>query len=301
VTNLAFDTTSATFDGPGHCMNSPNIWYRYTATCTGDVTVSLLGSSYDTKLAVYRTSTCYPAAAALIECNDDFGSSYQSQITFAGTSGQQYLIEVGGYGSAKGQGKLTTSCTGTTPTQQKPDLGDAPDSTNNLGKVMHAYPSPVLVPGNFPTVYDDLSGMGPRGPAHVNTQVVAYLGKKITSETEADKGTDEDGVNNIRPLSDTANRDDGDDSVRSTCRIAAGPTSTIPSLLSRQGPICGSTSGSISTAMATGTTMSIVPPALCLSGRSRISTSSACRQGSISSPLARSCPGIPRAGRRISG
>ncbi|MFH1716320.1 MAG: GEVED domain-containing protein, partial [Planctomycetota bacterium] len=50
-------------------------------------------------------------------------------------------------------------------------------------------------------------------PAHVNTQVVAYLGKKITSETEADKGTDEDGVNNIRPLSDTANRDDGDDSV----------------------------------------------------------------------------------------
>jgi len=213
VTNLAFDTTSATFDGPGHCMNSPNIWYRYTATCTGDVTVSLLGSSYDTKLAVYRTSTCYPAAAALIECNDDFGSSYQSQITFAGTSGQQYLIEVGGYGSAKGQGKLTTSCTGTTPTQQKPDLGDAPDSTNNLGKVMHAYPSPVLVPGNFPTVYDDLSGMGPRGPAHVNTQVVAYLGKKITSETEADKGTDEDGVNNIRPLSDTANRDDGDDSV----------------------------------------------------------------------------------------
>ncbi len=213
VTDLAFDTTTATFDGPGHCMNSPNIWYLYTATCTGDVTVSLLGSSYDTKLAVYKGASCYPAASALIECNDDYASSYQSQVTFAGTSGQQYLIEVGGYGSAKGQGKLTVSCTGAVPTQQKPDLGDAPDSTNNLGKVMHAYPSPALIPGNFPTVYDDLSGMGPRGPAHVNNQVVAFLGKKITAETEADKGLDEDGGNNIRPLSDTANRDDGDDGV----------------------------------------------------------------------------------------
>ena len=27
VTNLAFDTTSATFDGPGHCKTAPNIWY----------------------------------------------------------------------------------------------------------------------------------------------------------------------------------------------------------------------------------------------------------------------------------
>jgi hypothetical protein len=47
----------------------------------------------------------------------------------------------------------------------------------------------------------------------LNTQGVAYLGRKITAENEADKGLDEDGVNNIRPLSDTSNHDDGDDGI----------------------------------------------------------------------------------------
>jgi len=52
VAGLYFDTTNATFDGPGLCMTSPNIWYCYTASCTGNVTVSLLGSSFDTGAAV---------------------------------------------------------------------------------------------------------------------------------------------------------------------------------------------------------------------------------------------------------
>ncbi|MFH1715756.1 MAG: PPC domain-containing protein, partial [Planctomycetota bacterium] len=143
VTDLAFNTTDATFDGPGHCMTSPNIWYSYTASCTGDVTVSLLGSSYDTMLAVYEGSTCYPTAGNLIECNDDSGSAYQSEITFAAVSGSQYLIEVGGYGSAKGQGILNVSCQGQVIVSSKTDLGDAPDSTNNPGNPMLTSRNPV--------------------------------------------------------------------------------------------------------------------------------------------------------------
>ena len=42
VTNLAFSTVGATHDGPGACMTSSNIWYKYTATCTGSATFSLL-------------------------------------------------------------------------------------------------------------------------------------------------------------------------------------------------------------------------------------------------------------------
>ncbi|MHC4681843.1 MAG: hypothetical protein ACYTEK_24530, partial [Planctomycetota bacterium] len=34
VTDLPFDTNGATFDGPGHCMSSPNIWYCYIASTT---------------------------------------------------------------------------------------------------------------------------------------------------------------------------------------------------------------------------------------------------------------------------
>ena len=94
VKNLPFSTTGARFGGEGLCMTSPNIWYCYTAPCSGDVTVSLAGSNYDTMLAVYRGCTCYPTYGRLIECNDDYGSSHQSRVTFASIAGHQYLIEV---------------------------------------------------------------------------------------------------------------------------------------------------------------------------------------------------------------
>jgi propanediol dehydratase small subunit len=216
VTNQQFKTTEATFDGPGYCMTSPNIWYCYTATCTGDVTVSLAGSSYDTMLTVYDGCECYPAQEDLIGCNDDIGNTYQSEITFAATSGSQYLIEIGGYASETGEGLLTISCEGIV-VPNKPDLGDAPDSTNNFGAAMMAYPSqgllPVVVQAHYPTVYNDGSGTGPYGPVHINAQTKAFLGKKITRETEADTGIDEDGANNIRPSADRPNMDQGDDGV----------------------------------------------------------------------------------------
>ena len=209
VTDLEFDTRDATFDGPGLCMTSPNIWYCYTATCTGDVIVSLSGSSFDTMLAVYDGCECYPTSDEMIECNDDSGTGFQSEITFAAVAGNQYLIEIGGYGSETGQGKLSISCETVVPLN-KSDLGDAPDSTNNYGLSMNAYTG---IKANFPTVFDDGSGVGPYGPVHINTEVVAYLGKKITRETEADTGTDEDGINNINPSGNSPNHDKGDDGV----------------------------------------------------------------------------------------
>ncbi|MHC4497795.1 MAG: DUF7901 domain-containing protein, partial [Planctomycetota bacterium] len=126
VVDLPFDTTCASFDGNGICMYSPNIWYCYTATCTGLVTVSLCGSSYDTMLAVYNGCDCYPASSDLIECNDDHDCngafSWQSQITFHAAAGSDYLIEVGGYGTNTGQGLLSISCC---PAPANDDCNDA--------------------------------------------------------------------------------------------------------------------------------------------------------------------------------
>jgi hypothetical protein len=213
VTDMGFDTRDATFDGPGLCMTSPNIWYCYTASCTGVVTVSLLGSSYDTMLAVYDDCGCYPTSGDLIECNDDAIWGYQSQVIFNAIGGNRYLIEIGGYGSADGEGILNISCEGSPTEPDKPDLGDAPDRTNNFGTNMTAYMWPASVPANFPTVFDDGSGVGPYGPAHLNAQAVAYLGKTITRETEADTGPDEDSANNIYPPGDGPDHDLGDDGV----------------------------------------------------------------------------------------
>ncbi len=210
VTNQAFDTTCATFDGPGHFITSPNIWYLYKATSTTDVTVSLCGSKFDTKLAIYKGGNCYPSSGALIKQNDDF-CSWQSEATFAATAGQTYLIEVGGFGSQTGQGMLTISSVVVPPPIKEFDLGDAPDSTNNFGVAMTAY---GLTQANFPTVFNDASGLGPHGPIHQNPRAVAYLGSSVSLENEADIGPDEDGINNnIKPAVNHPNNDWYDNGV----------------------------------------------------------------------------------------
>ena len=95
----------------------------------------------------------------------------------------------------------------------KSDLGDARDASNNIGRQMFAYPHPFGVRANFPTVYDDGSGTGPYGPFHINDRLAAHLGRRITRETEADIGPDEDGENNINPRVNSGNRDYGDDGI----------------------------------------------------------------------------------------
>ncbi len=209
VKSLAFDTSDATFDGGGDCMASPNIWYCYTAPCTGEATISLCGSGFDTMLAVYDGCGCDAEQGDMLACNDD-ACDTQSEVTINVIAGQKYLIEVGGYGTETGQGLLAinTSC----EAEVTPDLGDAPDSTNNLGAAMTAYPSDAAQ-ANYPTVFDDGSGVGPYGPVHVNSPMAAYLGKSITGENEADTGPDADGDNNIDPQKDAADKDGGDDGV----------------------------------------------------------------------------------------
>jgi hypothetical protein len=208
VINLAFDTTDATNDGPDEHITGPNIWYRYTATCSGDLTISLCGSSYDTALAVYAGHDCGNIDEPL-KYNDDSCSS-QSEITLMGVAaGNKYLIEIGGYQNSAGQGILNIICEGE-PAEEGPDLGDAPDRTNNLGYNMTTYGN--LTPANFPTVFDDGTGLPPYGPKHESPLSVAHLGDGVTAEDEADSGWDQDPHNNINPPSYN-NRDQMDDGV----------------------------------------------------------------------------------------
>lgn len=111
VTNLPYSTLFATADGPLGCQQAPNVWYLYTASCTGNAVFSLCGSTYDTKMTVYDGASCTGTELA---CNDDF-CSLQSEVVVPVIAGQQYLVEVGGYvststGPALGDGVLTTYC-----------------------------------------------------------------------------------------------------------------------------------------------------------------------------------------------
>ena len=99
VSELAYSTNEASFDGEGYCMDSPNIWYVYTPTFTGNMKITLT-ADYSAKMAVYNGGDCSPIA-------DEIGCTSESSISFAATLGNQYLIEVGGTGEQIGSGFLT--------------------------------------------------------------------------------------------------------------------------------------------------------------------------------------------------
>ena len=211
VLDLPFDTTKATHDGPGLAMRSPNLWYRYTAGCTGPATVSLCGSQFDTMVAAYEGGACNPGPDRLIGYNDD-ACGLQSEMTFDVVAGQKYLIEVGGYGRSTGTGVLTIVCeAGATP---EFDLGDAPDSTSERQTRMTAYASGGfgMVDAHFPTIFHDDDGR-PAGPLHLAPRAVAHLGETVTLEAAAETGADEDGFSNLDPTADEGDRDGGDDGV----------------------------------------------------------------------------------------
>lgn len=96
---------------------------------------------------------------------------------------------------------------------ERPELGDAPDSSNSYGVGMTAYPSggPPGILARFPTVFT--AGAPPYGPLHFNKKLIYFLGPAITAEKEADIGFDADGVNNLKPPSDVPDLDRADDGV----------------------------------------------------------------------------------------
>lgn len=117
ISNLGATTDGP--DEPGQCefygrtQVESDIWFCYTATCTGQAVISLCGSSYDTKLAVYSGCGCPEPDSAIACSDDDCGSSVQnlqSRVTANVTVGQSYMIRVGGFAGDQGDGLLTISC-----------------------------------------------------------------------------------------------------------------------------------------------------------------------------------------------
>jgi len=111
-----FTTENATTDGPdepndcdwaGYSDIDSDTWFRYIAAHTGDLIVSLCGSAFDTKLAVYEAG-CPIGPGEVLACNDDF-CDLQSEVTLGVLAGQEYLIRVGGYLGAEGEGDITIS------------------------------------------------------------------------------------------------------------------------------------------------------------------------------------------------
>jgi len=109
VTNLPWSTAFATPDSNAY-IYSNSIWFSYTATSSATVLVSLCGSSFDTRLQIFEGASCDPLGPIVAQDDDacdDGINGLASYVNFSPTSGQTYLIQVGGYSHNSGDGVLT--------------------------------------------------------------------------------------------------------------------------------------------------------------------------------------------------
>lgn len=74
-----------------------DVWFQWTAPSTSLATLSMCAGTtgIDSKVAVYAAGGC-PTASTALACNDDF-CSLVSQVSWAATAGQSYLIQMGSF------------------------------------------------------------------------------------------------------------------------------------------------------------------------------------------------------------
>jgi hypothetical protein len=114
---MTFCTAGATPSPEGLTSCEPasgtgDVWFRYTAACTGTATINLCGSGFDTHLTVFAGNNCNQLGAVLA-CNDNSSScdGTGSIASFAVAAGQSYLVRVGGGGNGGDGGRGTVSLT----------------------------------------------------------------------------------------------------------------------------------------------------------------------------------------------
>jgi hypothetical protein len=114
---MTFSTVGATTDGPteanlGFCCGdlqvNQDLWFLYTAPFTGVTRVSLCGSNFDSKVAIYQSATCPGSPNTALAGNDD-SCGTQSLADFPCVAGVQYLIRVGGFGTATGTVQMSVT------------------------------------------------------------------------------------------------------------------------------------------------------------------------------------------------
>lgn len=119
---VQFNTVAATISAPpipASCeggegvLIGPDLWYRYVATCSGNLTINTCTSATDLRLVVYE-GEC--DGLTLVACNTDSVICLPvggSRVNFIATCDKPYYIRVGGDSpSHLGAGQLQVECPG---------------------------------------------------------------------------------------------------------------------------------------------------------------------------------------------
>ena len=86
---------------PGNNIGGHSLWWSWIAPTTGPVTITTLGSNFDTLLGVY-TGSAVNALTAIAKNDNSTGST--SSVTFTATAGVRYQIAVDGYNNGSNGG-----------------------------------------------------------------------------------------------------------------------------------------------------------------------------------------------------
>ena len=158
-------TVACTKFGNGNIYN--DIWFSHTATGNGELVISLCGSSFDTKIAVFDA-----CGGALVACDDDADApstcvgTLQSEVRFTPTCGTSYRISIGAYGATGfGTGNITVTASGSCGTPCPADLnGDGVVSSFDVAALLNGWGTPT----------PDLNGDGIVGSADVAVLLNAW-------------------------------------------------------------------------------------------------------------------------------
>ena len=108
--NNSNTVTNAANPSCGGTTAIKDIWYSFVYTGGTVVVETQLGTNTDTRIAVYTA-----CGGTQIACNDDFGGTYRSSLTFNCTQltvGNTYYIQAGGYNAVIGAFTLQVSASG---------------------------------------------------------------------------------------------------------------------------------------------------------------------------------------------
>ena len=153
VTTTGSNATATKEAGePSHAGNAggKSVWYSWTASSSGTVTIDTAGSNFDTLLAVYTGNSVSALTAVSGGSNDDSlaGGTTTSKVTFNVTAGTVYQIAVDGYGGVAGNITLHMAAF-RRRLPQRPSMSPPPMAHSATRSTSAGPPPPAQPPGSL--------------------------------------------------------------------------------------------------------------------------------------------------------
>ena len=139
---LAGNNTNATREAgePNHAgfMGDKSVWYKWTSTVTGTMTVDTIGSNFDTTLGVY-TGTSVSQLTTIAQNDDISDIDKDSRVQFGVTTGITYLIAADGWNGEYGNITLNWTANSGPPPTPTP----TPTPVNSFDIAMELFSTPI--------------------------------------------------------------------------------------------------------------------------------------------------------------